>query len=242
MVWLGYPQDGQYFERTYTGLPDHSMIYFDINFYLIDSWDPDFFVPIDHFEVYFDSTRFSGSSISSQFTFNCPNYCGDSAFGDVPNVPMVGKVLHSATSVVLKVISHMNTPSDDESLGFRDISLNFASGPADTTEYACQPENPSSIRANLATYCPCPEAQYRDPPTGTCKSCNSLCSYCFGANSNQCTECKQGAWFDGTKCLPCEDDTKPFYVNGLCLSPCDFSSIVTDFIPDTDETCKSKTF
>ena len=191
------------------------MIYFDINFYLIDSWDPYPVTFPDHFEVYFDSTRFSSSGISSYFIYNCPDYCGNSLYGDVLNVPMVGKVLHSATSVVLKVISRMDNPTDNESFGFRDISLNFVPSPPDTTEYACQPNNPSSATANLITYCLCPKTQYTDPSSGTCMSCNSLCSYCFGANSNQCTECRQGAWFDGTKCLACGDDTKPYLCEWL---------------------------
>ena len=105
------------------------MIYFDINFYLIDSWDPYPSVPLDHFDVYFDLQGFSSSAVSSYYIYTCPNLCGNGGYGDVPNVPMIGKVRHSATSVVLKVISRMNDPTDDESFGFRDISLNFATSP-----------------------------------------------------------------------------------------------------------------
>ena len=44
-------QKNDYFTTTYSGLPPHTMIYFSITFWMIDSWDPN----ADFIQVRFSS-------------------------------------------------------------------------------------------------------------------------------------------------------------------------------------------
>ena len=232
----GSSQYGKYFERTYTGLPSHNMIYFDINFQLINSWDH---YPPDYFEIHFDSKVFRSSAISQRFSLSVLKYCGVSGGNGLLNIRMNGKLIHAGTSVTLKVVSRMDGSTQDESFGFRDVSLSFVPNPPNTTESACYPYSASSAPAHFVSYCACSQGQYWDSHSSACLSCDSLCDNCFGAGSNQCATCAPGTWLDGSNCVECTTKTMPFYINGLCVSPCDVSSVMAGFIADVDYTCKS---
>ena len=234
---LAYPslQYGRYFRTIYNGLPSHSMIYFQISFTLISSWDPN----SDHFGVNFDSKEFIGSTTINSTYLRTQRYCGYSGYGN-SNVLMNGKFLHAESSVTLKIVSFLNTDSDDESFGFRDILLYFVTNPPNTTEYACHPYNAYTSLATLSSYCPCPQGQYWNPSTNQCVSCHYLCQNCFGPGPNQCIACNTSAMFNGVECIDCGVKAIPLYVNDLCIHPCSTSAIMIDFVPDTDRVCKGR--
>ena len=230
---LAYPasQYGQYFQTIYHGLPSHSMIYFQISFTLMNSFD----INSDHFGVNFDSRAFIGSTTKTYY--QTQTYCGNAGSGN-PDILMNGKVLHTKSSVTLKIVSFLDTNSDDEAFGFRDILLYFVTNPPNTTEYACHPYNAHTSLATLSSYCSCSQSQYWSSSTNQCTSCHYLCQNCFGPGPSQCIACITSATFNGIECIDCSVRTMPLYVNDLCVHPCSISIIMTDFVPDTDQVCK----
>ncbi len=115
---------GQYWERQYTGIPTpHNVVYLTIKIYPIDGWDK---WEDDHFEIWLDSQKIIAWTLE---TYSppawYPNICGDPTYLDVGAMWMYATLPHALSTMTFRVVSSLNQASDDESLGFRDIKMEF---------------------------------------------------------------------------------------------------------------------
>ena len=201
-IYSGLNQQSKSLTRSYTDLPSHAMIYYTITIWAIDSWNAN----IDYFKVQFDSTTFTGWSTWNSTSFSASSICGDSSYGELANGRIYGRVLHSLTTLTMKMTSNFDQESTNESLGFRDINLLFATSPVSSTESFC---GKASIAIGGSLECSCVEGQYSN--LGTCTNCHISCGSCFGYGSNYCFQCASGYGFDGTICVPCDSSCSRCY-------------------------------
>ena len=180
------------FSRLYKGLPSHTMIYYIISFWMIDAWDSS---PQDTFVISFDS-----QPVTTGWTFNTNQFSTDLC-GNTYNdgkVKAYGRLLHTNTSLTVSVMTLLDALSDNESLGFRDISILFTSP---------SPVYSSSI-CGMASYtlpshaCTCTAGKHY--VNGTCVACNALCDACFGSSAAECFKCTLGSSYNGVACVPCD--------------------------------------
>jgi len=196
---------GSFFSRTYTNLASHTMLYFSVTMWAIDSWN----FNADFFQIQFDSAtpisgwkNFDYSTYPSYIT----NLCGDSGYRDVPNMRLFGRAVHSGGSLIVKFISQFDQVSTNEAFGIRNFNILFTPNPTTigATSYFC---GIASIPINALLQCSCPEGQYLDS-TSTCVNCDGACVSCFGPGANQCYECQPNYVYDGNTCY------------SSCTSPC----------------------
>ena len=186
---------GQYFERTFTNLPAHNMVYFSFTMQYLNGWDY-----ADSFEVQADTAIFKSWLIDHSSWMNFPDLCGGINYKELPNVRTFGRATHSTASLVLKFVMRNSGDSNDESVAFRDIRLLFA-----TTSSSNSKLNTMCALAPVSLdqmQCTCKEGQYYDT-SGLCYKCHSLCTSCFGPSAAECYQCTTGAGFDGTACVKC---------------------------------------
>ena len=186
---------GQFFNRIYGDLPNHQMIYFTFTIFDVDSLDPN-----DFFEIYFDTRNFtSGWQDWRTWGGATNNYCGVSTYPDLLNKKAFGKVSHGTSKLNLTFIMRNDQGSSDESWGFRDINLLFASPKTAPPEAYCE------IVAGNSTLCSnCSEGYYKPSSSSKCLKCDSSCSSCFGASAQNCYKCNSGYGWDGTACVQCD--------------------------------------
>jgi len=224
------PYQGSFFYRTYTNLAPHSMLYFAVTMWAIDSWNSG----VDYFQIQFDSA----TPISGWTTFDYQSYpsyitdlCGDSSFREVPNMRLFGRAVHSGGSLTVKFISQFDSVSTNEAFGIRNFNILFTPSPTalGATSYFC---GLASVTIG-ALGCPCPEGTYLTS-SSTCASCNGACVSCFGSGANQCYECQPNYIYDGNTCSP------------SCTSPCtscratgtnQCSACSTGYVLYDDSTC-----
>ena len=133
------------------------------------------------------------------YSVTLPSICGASYYVETPNDRLFIKIPHSAGSLTLKFIMKNNQASTDESWGFKDIRVLFASTSATISPTMCM------ISPSLATpayACPCQEGYYY--VLGACQKCDLACSSCFGSTAETCYQCATGYGFDGTECVKCD--------------------------------------
>jgi len=191
------PSYGQYFYRTYSGLPPHNQINLTYTVYAIDSWDGT--TSNDRYDVDIDGTAITGWRFSA-FAGYATQLCGGS-WADFPPVRAYMTFPHTDLSMVIKFISYLDQGTTDESLGIRDIQLDFVymSSPATSV---CGRSNGTPL-PNKA--CPCSTTnQYMNPPnSGTCFLCESTCATCDGGTANDCLTCYGGTYLQSDSCQAC---------------------------------------
>jgi len=224
---FGVTLAGAIFKKTYKNLKPHSMIYFSINFWLIDSWDAG-----DTFSIKFDNTRLE---FWDDITFDDfqPDVCGLAAFSDLPYLQIVGKVPHDQPTLTIQVLSQLDQPSSDESIGFRDVTFHFFDNPV----LISAPSYCGNFTLASDLTCDCPMDEYSDGYGGCGGSCRIECQSCFGPTASECFACNDGFWFNGVSCEPCHSscktcygrengecstcqDGKLLYLNNTCLDSC----------------------
>lgn len=192
---LGDPvQTDQYFSRTYYNLVSHSMVYFSLTMYALDTWNGGQYA----FAIQVDSTYFLGWK-TWDFSSFPSNLCGGSN-KDLGNIRIYGRVLHSTTTqITFRVVSKHDQDSTNESIGFRDLSMVFVTPSSPPSEMMC---GIAAIPIEAPLDCLCPDNQYLIS-AGNCGTCHPYCQSCFGPGTNQCYACKNGYGFDGSNCIPC---------------------------------------
>ena len=208
-----YRTGNNYFQRKYTGLPDHNMISFSFKFYALDGWDG----PPDNFEISFDGITFSGFEILSDNNNTAfSDRCGMASKIDVPPITVLINVPHTGSTVTVRVTSLLNNSAAEESGGFREIIMEFLNV-ITTQQWICG----ISDMTLPYNWCPCEDGKYADPPqTGKCSDCDSSCATCVTSGSTNCLSCHPGFYLNGGQCLPCVSPcvTCTGNSNGQCLS------------------------
>jgi len=224
---------GQYWKRIYSPLPVHNTISVSLRFYPIDSWD---YTSHDHFEFSFDGINVVAWRFEGYDSIYAPsNLCGNPGFKDLRPMMVYLQIPHSSTvQLDFRVISGLDQGTDDESLGFREVTMIFQQ----------LPSPPTAITFCGVTYgnpleygwCPCDPGTYVNPPqSGNCAACDGTCTTCSGGGSNACTSCPPGRYQSGSSCPPCNSNcltcsgtstycqTCPagtFMVNNKCYPDC----------------------
>jgi len=188
----------QFFYRDYANLPVHNIIYFSITIYAIDTWD-DIRNDDDFVRLSFDSVTTSpikGLTIGRFFEHVC-GVPGDRY--DLRNLRVNGWASHSANTLRFRVIAGVHQVWTDESLGFRDVNLKFATVASPTTSICAVGPGPT---VDITPICQCPEGQY---PTSTtaCTDCHPYCISCYGGSASNCYQCKSGYSHVNGQCIPC---------------------------------------
>jgi len=177
----------------------------------VDSWDGASGTwSGDTFQLQFDGgTIITGWLLSTYSSYSGPNLCGNSGFVDYPSIRTVVDFPHTASTLNLKVYSHFDQASTDESFGFRGINMLFYTSTTPLTSASYCGITSFSLSA---PYCPCPSSRaYMSPAqSGTCYPCDSTCASCSGPAASQCTSCDKGRYLTGASVGYCS----------LCDSSC----------------------
>lgn len=192
---------GASFSISYSGLPTpHNIISYSLTFWLIDTWDGG-----DSFDLVFDTVTLNGWNFPS--TPASGNLCGMSTAGDISGITLKGTVAHSASTLTFKVVSQLNQLSDDESFGFRDITMTFAhivTPPVINNTMCAITPIQMPVTPVIGT-CKCLDTEYEYPiRTGNCYACHADCYSCTLFGSTSCTGCKDGKFLSGKQCEPCD--------------------------------------
>ena len=192
---------GNYFERIYTGLPAHNVLYFQFTMYPLDSWDGS--TGGDHTSLYLDGTTvilWYLQVYDSPYTNT--NICG-SSFNDVKPIKVYTTVPHTSGSFTFRIISGLDQESSDESFGLRDVimTLDNAASPATSVSY-CGISVDYPLEHDI---CGCADNQYMYPAgTGNCYNCDSTCATCDAGGASGCTSCPTGRFLVGGYCIICD--------------------------------------
>jgi len=214
--------NGQYWYRTYTGLPSHNSVQLQMKVYPMDTWDGS--DDGDHFEITIDSTNLVLWTLRTYYTGYVPvlyaptDICGSPSYHDLPYLTVYITIAHSANTLNLQLINGLNTPSDDESVGFREIILTFfTQSPAVLTShcgvtYSGYPLSDSA--------CSCGSGTLMTPSmSGVCGPCHTSCATCNGGSSSSCLSCPAGYYLASGSCLQCASPCSSCSGNaGNCVS------------------------
>jgi len=202
--------NNQYFERKYTNLPEHNIIHFTFTLQLVDSYDLG-----EYLSLRFDDEILQMTHKISISTLPNINLCG-SSWREFPQIRMFGNAIHSSSNLTLRFISGCNENSENESFGFRDLTLTFGTSENAVSSICAK----SSISLNYND-CPCPEKQFEESPS-VCKTCHENCASCFGGSEGDCYSCQNGTIFNGTHCTHCLNHEDFFDVDGVCKGILEF--------------------
>src|SRR5687768_5892815 len=95
------------------------MVYFRLRFYLIDRWELS-----DHFIVEFDGRPFPQTVGNQRSKFRA-DVCGDATKPDSTYYVIRGRILHTANTITVRVISKISKPPDQANFGLRKVVLTF---------------------------------------------------------------------------------------------------------------------
>ncbi len=143
--------------------------------------------------------------------------CGFTEKTDFPPFIVQASVPHIGPTLTIRVTSFLNNKGTEESLGFREIIMDFQNVPV-PYQGLCG----VSERALPSSWCPCQSHQFQNPSnSGTCGECDPSCLTCSGAGPNKCLTCEPGFYLKSDKsCGPCNSPcvTCTGSTNGKCLS------------------------
>jgi len=201
---LASPQYNNYFQRTYSGLPTpHNMVRFSFLAQPVDSWDGATATwPGDTFQLQFDNGAILwGWLLSTYSSYSGVNICGGS-FVDYPSIRTIVDFPHTASTLNVKVWSHFDQASNDESFGFRDVNMLFYTADTPSALSYC---GIASFTLKVP-YCPCPSSRaYMYPvESGTCYPCDVTCASCTTSAANTCTSCDKGRFLTATPTGSCD--------------------------------------
>lgn len=194
---------GAVYSRQYVELPLHNAIYFAVDFWLIDSWDP-----TDHFILFVEDTPYDYGYV---FVLDFPsNFCGKPNNNDLGPLTVKGQQTHTLSALKLRVEVHLDEQPDTESLGVRNVKILFRNSNQVIVSSSC-----IISPLNMGSECSC---QSGFDAGGSCSPCDPLCSSCYGPTSADCYACADDAFFDGTRCFRCHQSCTACY--GTSSSEC----------------------
>jgi hypothetical protein len=113
--------NGDYFEKTFTGLPPHTEVMVEAFWWSVDSWDQNNNDGIDLVALSIDGTEVSRATPYGPYTGSVRNtsgsVCGWGGMVDIGPQPIVGWAAHTAANVTVRITNLANQSSTDESMG-----------------------------------------------------------------------------------------------------------------------------
>ena len=105
----------KYVYKQFINVPTHYQVEVDVNDYLVDSWDSEYFY------VYIENTQI----ISREYEYldNSVDYCGSSSYADSIENYDSGTTSHTSSSLTIKFTCNLDQNRDDESYGFKDFNV-----------------------------------------------------------------------------------------------------------------------
>ena len=184
---LGLQTSTGYMMRTYSGFGSHTMVYFSVGVFLMGTWNPG-----DTFSIQFDDKNPTPFTIKAPTNVNF--HCGSSNI-DTFFIYIVGKTLHTTSSITIKISWNTVTPS--LGIGLRECTMSFGTQKSGEVEGAYV-QNTDAIYPNTG----CGNQAY--PSGQTCYACQGLCRNCYGPNPNQCySPTFGGSYYDGNQVKLC---------------------------------------
>ncbi len=113
---------GDYFEKTFTGLPPHTEVMVEVFWWSIDSWDQDS-GGVDLIALSIDGTQVSRATpygpqaSSASVRSSNASVCGNANWVDIGPQLLVGWAAHTAPNVTVRITNLANQASTDESIG-----------------------------------------------------------------------------------------------------------------------------
>jgi len=220
----GCSQWGNYFQKAYSDLPAHSLMYVTISFWAVGNWN----FPADIMEFQFDNTIITGWPMNFQlFTQTACSFESPGA------IKIFARLAHSASTLNVKFTSRMDQETTNESWGIRDLNILFV-------------QNPPSVSNS---YCALPWTAPNIPTAWKCATetneyygsvllpqpCDPSCTTCFGAGSNRCYACSSGYYWDGDNCVACHSSCAVCFGTGE--DECNVCK--TGYFRYPDNTCKT---
>jgi len=196
---------GGSFKRFYSSFKAHDTLYFRINIFLIDNWQPD-----ETIFVVFDNQTFTTGNISASIVNFSQDLCGDPSFPDLDTFTIMGKMDHFLPNVTLQIYPNTTLSSSQVSFGIRNVSILIGnrslSEAFDVFPQSCNLANVSI----LDNQCSCPRGTYlytnQTDNTTACLPCDSSCKDCYGPSNTQCYACNSPAGYSYVvnKCILCD--------------------------------------
>jgi len=204
-------QLNEFFSRQYTDLPPHKTIVYSFTIWNIGSWDLSGH-PITNEP---DRIQFQFDNLPVIEGYQDPIWTGTEVR---PGNKILGRIAHTSSSLLLKFISQLDEDSLNESFGIRDIKLIFTDETLGA-DYQCA-FSWDGLPFQSQVMCPCSSSQYQSAATSACTSCDSACVSCFGSGPENCYECAEDFYFDGTACTACDSSCSDCIGSGAnqCIS------------------------
>jgi hypothetical protein len=115
---------GDYFEKTFTGLPPHTEVMVEAFWWSVDSWDQENGVGVDLIALSIDGTQVSRAtpygphpSPSVPVRNTSASVCGTAGLVDIGPQPIVGWAAHTVANVTVRITNLSNEASTNESMG-----------------------------------------------------------------------------------------------------------------------------
>ena len=182
--------------KTYSALPTHTAIYYQITFNFIDK-----FKTPDYFTLALDSNSIAGGgSLKTYNSYVTSDICGGSD-PDTTQFTIAGSMPHTAKTLAFQLTAKVSTGAGSGTLGIRDIQLTFVNDSSVTAATSCFRVFDSQL-LGLSGECSCVKDSYLN--SGTCTPCDSACQNCFGSSASQCYACASGYSFIESQCVQCD--------------------------------------
>ncbi len=118
-----------YFEKIFSGLPDHTEVLIEISYFSVDSWDQNITDGTDYVSISVDGLECSRcypaapyGDPGAQRTTNL-SMCGVDVWMDFGPFECITYAAHTANTLTLRIQSGLNQPANNESLGIASIKL-----------------------------------------------------------------------------------------------------------------------
>jgi len=191
---------GAYYETSYSGLESHDTILFSFTFFIWGPWNG---ASGDSFKISFDGAEVASITLA-QANLRSPTLCSN-LLTKASQIKVFGKASHNRGDLDLRITSQLASgDSSTVSFGFRDIDLVFTTA-AKTSDAVTLCTTGTTTGVNTTPDCACAEGKYKNSATGTCSSCDSSCSSCFGDSNVECHRCAPGYSFNGLGCIKCHE-------------------------------------
>ena len=158
--------------------------------------------------------------------------CGDENSLDLNSYWIQGKILHTASTLKIRITSGIQQNPNLASFGFRAIRINFANKtPADVQGTCVALDGSFAFKTMYGSNnCNCPYNTYANG--AVCSPCHASCYSCFGGTNAHCYACKNTYSWDGTQCVSCPSNC--MHCSGSTCLQCNVGYYLT-----WDNTCQS---